>query len=193
MQPEEQKTSPSEKNLPPELNFQPASTLPPAVKTSRKTKKIWIIVSAIVVVILIVIIAVVYTNRSTEPVETEQSKALAKALQNYPGAYIEADLPQYPEAQISNTVRSDATVTDGAIQVYASTNDSTEAVLAYFDTELTGSGWVLATETIDESNNQVRVYTKEDQQFGLTVGPNGSPEEGFNGATVVLIDWRISG
>ncbi len=169
----------------------PATSSPAGVpKKSNATKLIVIILIILFVLFALGALGSYLVFRFVKHKTDTGIKQLNQAVQQleqYPTAYKDAGLPQYPNGKVTSLSKQDATVHDG-ISLVVTTSDSSAKAAEYYDTQLKAKGWVADGEPVPfDTAFYYRNYKKGDQAFALTV-QNSSQ----NNETTATITWNMA-
>lgn len=111
-------------------------------------------------------------------------------LSQYPDSYKAANLPEYPDAEVVHLGNKEAQPAhDNGIVLYVNTTDEVAKVVDFYNSRLTADGWnadVNQSSSQNDSTLVTRIYTKDDQQYTLTVSRDGE-----NNTTNVVITWSL--
>lgn len=157
----------------------------------RSTKKIVLIVLSIVLGVTVFAVVVGYfaIKYLSSPILTSQQEAvveLSSDISTYPDAYLSANLPQYPNAELISLSKRTDTSKQG-ISLIVNTKDESATIARYFDEQLQSSGWVAITSNANyEDVPYIRDYKKDNQTFSILI----NPLTGQDYKNTVSITWR---
>jgi hypothetical protein len=125
----------------------------------------------------------------SSPILTSQQEAvveLSSDISTYPDAYLSANLPQYPNAELISLSKRTDTSKQG-ISLIVNTKDESATIARYFDEQLQSSGWVAITSNANyEDVPYIRDYKKDNQTFSILI----NPLTGQDYKNTVSITWR---
>lgn len=145
-------------------------------EADRSTKRIVLIVFSIVLVVLAfaTIAGYLALKYLSSPILSNQQKAiveLSSDIASYPDAYLSANLPQYPDAELVSLSKKTDTPKQG-VNLIVNTKDESTTVAQYFDERLLSSGWTAITDTASyEDVPYIRDYKKDNQTFSILINP----------------------
>ncbi len=157
----------------------------------RSTKKIVLIVLSIVLGVTVFAVVVGYfaIKYLSSPILTSQQEAvveLSSDISTYPDAYLSANLPQYPNAELISLSKRTDTSKQG-ISLIVNTKDESATIARYFDEQLQSSGWVAITSNANyEDVPYIRDYKKDNQTFSILI----NPLTGQDYKNTVSITWK---
>lgn len=157
----------------------------------KSIKKIVLIVLSIVLGVSIVAVVVGYfaVKYLSSPILTSQQEAvveLSSDISTYPDAYLSANLPQYPDAELISLSKRTDTSKQG-ISLIVNTKDESATIARYFDEQLQSSGWTAITSNANyEDVPYIRDYKKDNQTFSILI----NPLTGQDYKNTVSITWK---
>lgn len=158
---------------------------------TKTSKRIVIIVFVIILTVLVLasIIGYFAINYLSKPILSDQQEAitqLAGDIDVYPDAYLSANLPQYPDAELISLSKKTDTAKE-AVSLVVNSNDSSETIAKYFDEKLKTHGWTAKADTVGFTDEPyAKEYRKDDQSFIVLI--NSSSNQDYK--TTVSITWR---
>ncbi len=159
--------------------------------TERSTKRIVLIVFSIVLVVLVFtsIAGYLALKYLSSPILTNQQEAvveLSSDIAAYPDAYLSANLPQYPDAELISLSKKTDTAEQG-VNLIINTKDDSATIAQYFDEKLLSSGWVAITSNTNyQEVPYIRDYKKDNQTFSVLINPLTDQEY----KNTVSITWK---
>jgi hypothetical protein len=104
---------------------------------------------------------------TTPPTDTSSPSEQSESL-HYPQLYLDANLPQYPDATLTDTGRQTKSLKDG-IKLTLQTHDSVTTAAAFFRSQLESLSWQLPKEPFPQENLYVAEFQKDDLTFLITI------------------------
>lgn len=117
--------------------------------------------------------------------EIDATRYTVEQLSQYPAAYLEARLPQYPSGEVTHFGSGPAQ--DGQpVVIYVKTNDGIKKAGDYYQAELTKNGWRLDKARSANADGIITsIYTKDSQEYHLTI----TFDEAANSSNII-ISWH---
>lgn len=148
----------------------PDDTASPPPKRQKK-KPLRLVITTIALGVLFGIFGIIiYTQfyRRHDPASYSPPPTVSE-ISEYPEVYKQAQLPEYPNADITSAGQKEAKPEDG-ISILAYTYDDIPAVAAFYDVELKKLGWKPDESIASDTTSSVyfKTYLKGDFKYAIT-------------------------
>ncbi len=88
--------------------------------------------------------------------------------QGYPALYTSANLPQYPNALLTDTGRQTTSLRDG-LKLQLESTDPVPTIAAFYEEKIKQLGWTVPPQRVPTTTQYVSTYTKDDRYFQVMI------------------------